>query len=476
MQVKKFEAKSMKEAIDLVKTNLGPDAIVLSTKNIRGPWGEKKGIEIVAAISENILQKKKFAESKLKKDTKEKFIASPARHQKKFIDKVFNDYQSQKKSFQPTTMPYASITDEKVNFKESSLDLSNSSSPLSPSSSQSISTLKKPPFFLKRKWIGSNTHKKIKEKSSSPSSSSSPLSSVSSASPAPPQDLVSEDLAKKFSVHELFKKSTHKAYEFLDLDFIRERLSQTGISLNHRNEIINRIKKDIPEFKLKTKNYKNYVEAYVARFFLNHIDICNHPISEKFHFFIGPSGAGKTTSLIKVVSQMMLEFKKNVAIINTDTMKIGASKSLEIFAKILNIPFIELDEIQSLEKFQKNSSSIDCFFIDSPGLNLKTIKRIKEKMSFFPKEMMKVHYVQSLLFNEENTFEIISKANVSFDDVIFSHLDESKQYGTIYNFQKMFKVPLHSFGFGENIPEDFEWATKERFVDLIFKLIDWNKK
>ena len=32
MQVKKFEAKSMKEALDLVKSHMGPEAIILSAR------------------------------------------------------------------------------------------------------------------------------------------------------------------------------------------------------------------------------------------------------------------------------------------------------------------------------------------------------------------------------------------------------------------------------------------------------------
>jgi flagellar biosynthesis protein FlhF len=31
-------------------------------------------------------------------------------------------------------------------------------------------------------------------------------------------------------------------------------------------------------------------------------------------------------------------------------------------------------------------------------------------------------------------------------------------------------VPIHSFGIGNAIPEDYELATKERVADLIFSL------
>ena len=39
MNVKKFEARTMKEALDMVKTQLGPDAVILSAKEISKGFG-----------------------------------------------------------------------------------------------------------------------------------------------------------------------------------------------------------------------------------------------------------------------------------------------------------------------------------------------------------------------------------------------------------------------------------------------------
>jgi len=50
MQVKRYEAASMKEALEKIKSDLGPEAIVISTKRLPGA---KKLIEIMAASDEN---------------------------------------------------------------------------------------------------------------------------------------------------------------------------------------------------------------------------------------------------------------------------------------------------------------------------------------------------------------------------------------------------------------------------------------
>jgi flagellar biosynthesis protein FlhF len=57
-----------------------------------------------------------------------------------------------------------------------------------------------------------------------------------------------------------------------------------------------------------------------------------------------------------------------------------------------------------------------------------------------------------------------------YHDLIFTNLDQSVQHGIVYNLHKKTGKPLHSFGIGSRIPEDFEPATKERVLDLIFRL------
>src|SRR5665213_440971 len=93
MQVKKFEAKSMKEALDLVKVHMGPDAIILSAKDSHRGFGlmGNKSVAVTAAVSDETLRKKKMAEGKLREDLRERFQQIPASKQKEFIDRVFND-------------------------------------------------------------------------------------------------------------------------------------------------------------------------------------------------------------------------------------------------------------------------------------------------------------------------------------------------------------------------------------------------
>ena len=101
MQVKKFEAKTMKEALALVKSELGPDAIILSAKDMSSSHGlvGEKSVQVTAAVSEKMLQKKKVAEKNLNQDFLHQFKEAPAKKQKEFID-MFFDNMNQKKAQQ----------------------------------------------------------------------------------------------------------------------------------------------------------------------------------------------------------------------------------------------------------------------------------------------------------------------------------------------------------------------------------------
>jgi len=63
MQIKRFEAKNMTEALRLVKNELGPDAVILSARSLKRERGilgalKKNGVEITAATDNSLYQSK----------------------------------------------------------------------------------------------------------------------------------------------------------------------------------------------------------------------------------------------------------------------------------------------------------------------------------------------------------------------------------------------------------------------------------
>ena len=67
MQVKKFEAPTLQEALDTIKRELGPEAIILQTKQNRRGFGlmSKGSVEVTAAVSERAVEKKAAVEKRI---------------------------------------------------------------------------------------------------------------------------------------------------------------------------------------------------------------------------------------------------------------------------------------------------------------------------------------------------------------------------------------------------------------------------
>ena len=57
MLIKKFEAPTMNEALKGIKEEFGPEAVILSTKNLKRMLGlsSKQYVEVTAGISESCL-------------------------------------------------------------------------------------------------------------------------------------------------------------------------------------------------------------------------------------------------------------------------------------------------------------------------------------------------------------------------------------------------------------------------------------
>src|SRR5205809_499951 len=89
MQVKKFEAPTLQEALDTIKRELGPEAIILQTRQNKKGFGllSRASIEVTAAVSERSLSRKTDAEVRLPKATQELVRKLPAERQVKIYDR-----------------------------------------------------------------------------------------------------------------------------------------------------------------------------------------------------------------------------------------------------------------------------------------------------------------------------------------------------------------------------------------------------
>ncbi|HMN68392.1 MAG TPA: flagellar biosynthesis protein FlhF, partial [Bdellovibrionales bacterium] len=260
-----------------------------------------------------------------------------------------------------------------------------------------------------------------------------------------------------------------------ELSAMYQRLTGQGVLPQIATNLLKRAQKELDAEQIRKPAM---VDAWMVRQVMSNVEVSKNPLQGRYHVFMGCTGQGKTSTIVKFASQLLLKEKKSIAIISLDTIKVGAADQLRIYAQILNVPFAIVRSPEEWRVAEQKLGHINHILVDCPGLNLSSMAEVEWLKSMLPPAEFnrQLHYVQSILARDEETFDIASRYQMlGFHDAIFTRLDESARQGLILNFQDRFKVPMHSFGTGSRIPEDFEYATKERVVDFIFKLTKVSK-
>ena len=506
MQVKKFEAPTMKEALEMVKNHLGPGAIILNAKDNSKSFGlmGKNSIEITAAISETELRKKQWAESRLKEEQLALLRQKSMRIQKEFIEKSVRRYtgakeEEEKKRRAPTQMRYIDIDDERTNSLSDDMTFEEMKMKSQARTVEEVlGQIGQPQNFVEagytRKAVAPKAQPAISADQRVKSAALSALQAFESAeinqpkiqphvqkqtanSNAEVQALKNEILNLKNMIQS-FKQTpapsatmhpgADKGVSF-ELSGIYQKLSQSGIADEHILNLLDLAKRELKEM----IGRQSLAEGWIAKHMMSEFKIADPLDASPIQIFLGTTGSGKSASLVKLASHYVINQNKRVGILTADTEKVGAVDQLRTYAQILNVPFGILRKPDDWKSVVESLKSLDYVLVDFPGNALREMEAIERLRKMLPPDQAPCdrHLVLSSTFKDKDAFEITERYRIAKPtDMIFTKLDEAVSHGVIYNFQKKFDLPLFSFGTGPGLPEDFEHATRERVIDLIFKI------
>jgi flagellar biosynthesis protein FlhF len=477
MQVKKFEAKTMKEALEMVKNQLGPDAIILGARDNNKGFGllGTTSVEVTAAISETKLRERQFAESRMREQDRERFRKIPAQQQRKFIEQSISRFAAPPAQARrlPTPVQYIDIDDDQPRAAGERVD------DLLRRMGQRQTFVEPQPKV--EAGLQPSAKRRIKEAARSAAEVfKNDVQEVRQvATPAVNDEVIRlkeelETLRRAVTqLNQTPSAGTHPGADYglpYDLSFIFERLVGAGVLKENAAQILYSAQKEIPVLHMKNRNL---VEAWVANHLLNETRAVANPFDGRVHVFTGHSSQGKTSTLVKLAGQLVVQQRKKVAIVTADVFKVGAVEQLRIFSQILNAGFAVVRSPQDWAKVLNDFAQADAILVDVPGLALKTPEELAQLRAVLPPAEMEaeIHFVQSVCSKDVDAIEVARRyAALPCTDIVMTHLDESLNHGIIHNLQKAVGWPLHSFGVGPRIPDDLEAATRERVLDLIFKI------
>ncbi len=371
MRIKKYFAKSFLEGKLLIQSELGDEAIILSSRNVQSPEGENI-FEIVAALDENVNSNARPIKDKVSENN----------------NNIKNDilFNNSNENAIGSTEVYAEISNIRLLLNEMSDNIKyRHSGAMSPEFSKLFKILRK-------------------------------------------ADL-SEDYSL-FLVNTLSRKNFN--YELPELIEESKKQITREILIQEQLQIIpNRLQKVM---------------------------------------FLGMTGSGKTSSLIKSAVICKLLLKARVLIVSMDNYKVGGADQLQTFASLAGLNFRSVYNGKELQNLVENEKDYDFVFIDTPGRNFNDEQfntSIKEIIDTSKPEhiymVLSATTAETTLIKNFEHFKMFRP-----NAIVLTKIDECASIGAIVGFLAKSKIPLVYLSTGQQIPEDIEPADKNKLANFIF--------
>jgi flagellar biosynthesis protein FlhF len=172
---------------------------------------------------------------------------------------------------------------------------------------------------------------------------------------------------------------------------------------------------------------------------------------------IGPTGVGKTTTVAKLAARCALKHgPASLALITTDTYRIGAHEQLRIYGKILNVPVYVIKDESDLQFTLSELQNKHLILIDTVGMSQRD-RRLSEQVALLSGGGRSIKRLLLLGANGQGSTldDVVRSYKVEgMGGCILTKIDEAISIGPALDVIIRHKLPLHYVTNGQRVPED----------------------
>jgi len=187
---------------------------------------------------------------------------------------------------------------------------------------------------------------------------------------------------------------------------------------------------------------------------------------------VGPTGVGKTTTVAKLAARATLKFgAQNVALITSDSYRIGAQDQLRIYGKILGVPVHAVQSGQDLSLALADLSERHVVLIDTMGMSQRDSRVTEQTDLLSAAAHRQVNRILLLAANSDgHTLDDV--VNHYRGDGLFgcilSKLDEAVPLGSCLDVVIRHRLTLLALANGQRVPEDLHSAQAALLIERAF--------
>lgn len=181
---------------------------------------------------------------------------------------------------------------------------------------------------------------------------------------------------------------------------------------------------------------------------------------------VGPTGAGKTTTIAKLAALFHRRHKCRVGLINLDTRRIGAAAQISAYAEIIDLPLKTANDGTELQTAVEEFARLDLVLIDTCGKSPHDHAGVHEmRVMLSAAGVDETHVV----LGGGSSASTVSAVLTSFGaagatSLLLTKLDEARCLGPLLTATRAHKTPLSYTTHGQNVPDDIEIADVDKLI------------
>ncbi len=190
---------------------------------------------------------------------------------------------------------------------------------------------------------------------------------------------------------------------------------------------------------------------------------------------MGPTGVGKTTTTAKLAARCVMRFgASKVALLTTDSYRIGGHEQLRIFGKILGVSVHAVKDGADLTLALSELRNKHIVLIDTIGMSQRD-RLLSDQIAMLCRAGQPVQRL--LLLNATSHGDTLNEVVQAYQNApdqqplagcILTKLDEATNLGCVIDTVIRYKLPVHYVSTGQKVPENLYVATKKFLIKSAF--------